>query len=413
MRKEGDEMGIFNKTFSYLIVLFAVLCGCTKDYSDVEVKKGGFVGSQVCAGCHDKIASTWKTTPHSMVINKVTGPNDPIIVGDWGTKPDFTVKAPDGTTMTVNDLGTLKKENIMLTHGVLWKQRYVYSDWEVQKFQWNIADNYWAPYHYTDAKGPNWKEKCSNCHVTGFQHEDYSWAELSIGCEACHGPGERHVKAKGERRANTIYNPVKLPWHLASDICGQCHTRGKSPDNKYDYPMGYQVGKRLVPSMFSIVSYDNRSAWWPSGAVKQHRQQYPEWMTSQHYKAGISCTDCHTSHSAANRFSTRISGNNLCLGCHPGVSTDPTFGHAPIKDAPQHSNCIACHMSRTGKSATVGDEATHTFRVILPRVTMEMGGGDVKKQPNSCNLCHYHADHSPKDLQARLDKAKEMLKGMN
>ncbi len=386
-----------------------ILYGCAEDIGDIKVKKGGFVGSEVCGQCHDKIASTWRTTAHSMVIQKVTGPDDPIILGDWATKPDFTVKYPDGNTVTVNDLGNLKKENVMFIHGVLWKQRYVYDNWEVQKLQWNIADNLWAPYNYTDQKGPDWKKNCSYCHVTGFQHEDYSWAELGIGCEACHGSGEKHVKSKGMERANTIYNPAKLPWHLAADICGQCHTRGKSSDKKYSYPYGYQVGKRLVPSMFSVVGYDNKSAWWPSGAVKQHRQQYPEWTTSKHYKGGVTCTDCHTVHGAANRFSTRITGNNLCIGCHPTISTDPVYGHAPIKNAPQHSNCIACHMPNTGKSATVGDERTHTFKVIPPKATIELGGGDVRKQPNSCNLCHYHANHSPHDLQTRLDEATREL----
>ena len=397
---------------SLLLVIIACLyfLGCAQDVGDVEVKEGGFVGSEVCGVCHDKITATWKTTAHSMVIQDVSGPDDPIILGDWGTPPDFTTKNPEGQMVHVTDLGGLEKEKVKLIHGVLWKQRYIYDDWEVQKFQWNIADNFWAPYHYSDAKGPDWQKKCSYCHVTGFRHADYSWAELGIGCEACHGPGEKHVKARGLDRANTIYNPIKLPWHLASDICGQCHTRGKSPDNKYSYPSGYEVGKRLVPSMFTIVGYDNRSAWWPSGAVKQHRQQYPEWMTSKHYYGGVSCTDCHTVHSQANRFSTKLAGNSLCLGCHPQISTDSEFGHAPIKDAPQHSNCIACHMPSTGKSATVGDERTHTFRVIPPQMTIELGGGDVSKQPNSCNLCHYHKDHSPADLQARLDDAKKELK---
>ena len=391
-------------------ILFA--SGCTQDLGKVEAKKGGFVGSGVCAQCHDKIASTWKTTPHSMVVQQVTGPDDPIIMGDWDTKPDLTIKPKDGTPpYAVTDLMGMKKENVKFIHGVLWKQRYINADWEVEKFQWNIETNRWADYNFTDEKRPNWKEKCSYCHVTGFQHEDYSWAEFGIACESCHGPGERHVKAKGLERANTIYNPAKLPWHVASDVCGQCHTRGKSPDKKYDYPAGYQVGKRLVPSMFSVVPYDNKDAWWPSGVVKQHRQQYPEWMTSRHYKAGVSCMDCHTVHGTANRFSTRLAGNNLCLGCHSGISTDPVYGHFPIKDAPQHSNCIACHMSGTGKSATVGDEATHTFRTILPKVTMELGGGDTGKQPNSCNLCHYHAAHSPMDLQARVDAARKGFAG--
>ncbi|MCD4689030.1 MAG: hypothetical protein K8R55_06825, partial [Desulfuromonadaceae bacterium] len=323
-------MKLANNTVLGLMGLVLLLAGCANDMSDIEVKEGGYVGSAVCARCHDRIAATWQTTPHSMVMKRVSGPQDPSILGDWQTPPNFTATDPSGTTVQVTDLGDMSKDRIMLTHGVLWKQRYINADWEVQKFQWNIAENFWGPYHFSDAKGPNWQKKCSYCHVTGFNQQDYSWAELSIGCEACHGPGEKHVKARGLARANTITNPAKLPWHLASDICGQCHTRGKSPDGKAPFPVGYSVGKRLVPSMFTVTSYDNKKAWWPSGAVKQHRQQYPEWQTSSHYRAGVSCLDCHTTHGSSNRFSTRGTGNNLCLGCHPNISTDPVRGHAPI-----------------------------------------------------------------------------------
>jgi len=69
-------------------------------------------------------------------------------------------------------------------------------------------------------------------------------------------------------------------------------------------------------------------------------------------------------------------------------------------------------MSATGKSATVGDEHTHTFRVIPPQATIDLGEGDLAKQPNSCNLCHYHAKHSPKVLQARLNNARKELEIM-
>ncbi len=383
--------------------------GCRENPAQVEAKPGGYVGSHVCGQCHDRIASTWKTTPHSMVIRQVNGPDDPAILGDWATPPDFTTKDASGQSVSVTSLGDLKKSDILLVHGVLWKQRYINADWEVQKFQWNMVDNTWAPYHFSDPQGPNWKTDCAYCHVTGFRPADNSWAELSIGCEACHGPGVAHVKARGLARANTIVNPAKLPWHLASDICGQCHTRGKTPDGKQSYPAGFQVGKRLLPSMFQVAGYDDTSAWWPSGAIKQHRQQYPEWQTSKHFQAGVSCMDCHTTHSTGNRFSTKVAGNNLCLGCHATISTDPVSGHAPIKDAPQHSDCIGCHMPATGKSATVGDERTHTFKVIPPRLTMELGDGDVNKQPNSCNSCHHHSKHAPEQLQARLDAARRPL----
>ena len=47
----------------------------------------------------------------------------------------------------------------------------------------------------------NWNFMCAECHSTGV-HKNYdaakdnfhtTWAEISVGCEACHGKGSRHV----------------------------------------------------------------------------------------------------------------------------------------------------------------------------------------------------------------------------
>jgi hypothetical protein len=55
---------------------------------------------------------------------------------------------------------------------------------------------------------------------------------LAIGCEACHGPGELHVKEMQTPREfslgqnevdSSIVNPTKLPPQLADDICRYCH----------------------------------------------------------------------------------------------------------------------------------------------------------------------------------------------
>jgi hypothetical protein len=60
-------------------------------------------------------------------------------------------------------------------------------------------------------------------------------------------------------------------------------------------------------------------------------------------------------------------------------------------------------MAPVGKSATVGDERVHTFRVVKPSVTIKLGEGDPEKQPNACNACHWHKDDAPAKLQKALD----------
>jgi hypothetical protein len=61
-------------------------------------------------------------------------------------------------------------------------------------------------------------------------------------------------------------------------------------------------------------------------------------------------------------------------------------------------------MAPTGKSADRGDERVHTFQVVKPLVTITLGSGEVAKQPNACNACHWHKDDAPEKLQRALDE---------
>jgi predicted CXXCH cytochrome family protein len=374
-----------------LAAMLMVSCEKGKPLSQLGPAK--YAGSDKCAECHSRIAVTYRNTLHSKIMQ------------DAKKNP----RAIQGDFVNSNPLVDFKPEDVVLTHGVQWKQRYVDKDWRVRVAQWNFEAEIWSPYNPDGWQKADWRAKCGYCHVVGFDKEKLTWHELSVGCEACHGPASNHIDARLEDKYKTIVNPATLPFRAASDVCGQCHTRGKSPDKKWDFPVGYKVGDYLGPQNFTIAEKADKSAWWPSGHVKQHRQQYPEWKGSQHAKAGIGCSTCHSVHEAKTKFATMMNPNNLCQSCHGNVSTDPVRGHAPIMGAPQHADCIGCHMPPTGQSATRGDERSHQFRTIPPKVTMELGEGDPAKQPNSCNHCHSHKKQKPEDLQKALDEGKKAL----
>ena len=96
-------------------------------------------------------------------------------------------------------------------------------------------------------------------------------------------------------------------------------------------------------------------ARWQREAVRDCSTR--NWKTSEHATAGVTCASCHSVHEASTKFATRKPGNELCVSCHSTVSTDPVYGHAPIANAPQHPDCIGCHMAPTGKSAESGRRA--------------------------------------------------------
>jgi predicted CXXCH cytochrome family protein len=387
--------------FRLLLCAFLLICiaSCDRGKPLSQMGPAKYVGSDKCVECHSRVSVTFRNTLHSKVMQDAKK----------------TPNAIQGNFTDTTPLLDFKKPDVVLTHGVQWKQRYVDKDWRVRVAQWNFETEKWSPYNAEGWKEADWREKCGQCHVVGFDKEKLTWNELSVMCEACHGPASNHTDARLEDKFKTIVNPATLPFRAASDVCGQCHTRGKSPDKKWEFPVGFNVGDYLGPQHFIVADKSDKSAWWPSGNVKQHRQQYPEWKESAHAKAGIGCSTCHSVHEAKTKFATSMNPNNLCLSCHGNVSTDPIRGHAPIAKAPQHSDCIGCHMPPTGASSTRGDERTHRFRTIPPKVTVELGGGDPGKQPNSCNHCHSHKNQKPEDLQKTLDDGKkglEKLAGM-
>jgi hypothetical protein len=66
-------------------------------------------------------------------------------------------------------------------------------------------------------------------------------------------------------------------------------------------------------------------------------------------------------------------------------------------------------MPAVGKRAVKGDVHSHRFMVISPAQTIKAGGQE--KQPNSCNLCHYHKSDKPDEL---LDILKQVrISGKN
>jgi peroxiredoxin len=87
-------------------------------------------------------------------------------------------------------------------------------------------------------------ETCVRCHVTGFGEEGGypagGQAMVNVGCESCHGPGEKHV-AEGARRKGTILAlSDKCDSCVILQICGSCH------DGKWDPDLEFKLEEKLA-----------------------------------------------------------------------------------------------------------------------------------------------------------------------
>ncbi len=162
--------------------------------------------------------------------------------------------------------------------------------------------------------------RCFQCHSTGplaLGDDGFSLQprELGIRCEACHGPGRRHVEAIAsgdlEQARAAVDNPARLGGGELLQFCGACHRPPASTGEVIDWSDPWNVRHQPV--------YLSRSACvQPSGQA-------------------LACMRCHDPHQPLSREAARDDGR--CLDCH----ADRT---PPVAICRQASGlaCASCHM---------------------------------------------------------------------
>ena len=247
----------------------------------------------------------------------------------------------------------------------------------------------------------NWNYMCADCHSTNLQRNyrlaedrfDTTWTDVSVSCEACHGPGSRHVQwaqapTGGDARRGLVVSLRDAPgnrWtlapgetiarraqplasHVEIETCGRCHAR-RAP-----------IGGDLLPGQPLEQAYRvnllESPRYHADGQIRDEVYEYGSFLQSRMYRAGVTCSNCHDPHSAR----LRAEGNQLCGRCH-----------LPAKyDGPQHSfhpagteadRCVSCHMPRRIYMVVDG-RRDHSFRVPRPDLSRTLG------TPNACNDCH-------------------------
>lgn len=371
-----------------------------------------YIGAKECITCHIEQYKGWKATFHPYKFQPVS---DEAVIGDFVKNnvletDGFTIKMSkkDGNYyITTHGPGKeVHSYKIKYLIGGFWKQHYVT---EFKNGEFHILPAVWIAESGKWEKTGYWPDtvyqnSCIKCHNTGVElnYDETSksfnttWTDFGVSCEACHGPGSEHVKSGDSEKHSTIINPAKIPDpRRAAMICGSCHNRGSSPDGRFGYPEGYEPGGNLE------FIFNEKPKLHPDDSTKANRQQYIDWKKSGHASEGIMCWDCHYSHQKgnSNKYQTKLPGSALCRSCHH-------VGNKGIHGIHSVNNCVGCHMPPVGKRAVKGDVHSHTFRVIGPEKTMNMGG-DVKGQPNSCNACHYHWPDSPEKMLKIMQNIKK------
>jgi Tfp pilus assembly protein PilF len=255
----------------------------------------------------------------------------------------------------------------------------------------------------------NWNFMCADCHSTDV-HKNYDpaadrfkteWSEISVGCEACHGPGSRHLdwaKAKEARRLSEVNSKgltVSLDerrgvtWnHNAAtgnaarsrvratereiEVCAQCHAR------RGQIAEGYTPGKPFLD--YYRPALLTGSLYHADGQQRDEVYIWGSFLQSKMYTHGVTCSDCHNPHSGK----LRAEGNTVCAACHLSSNYNTT-AHHHHKPASAGAACVACHMPTT-TYMVVDPRHDHSLRVPRPDLSVPLG------TPNACNGCHANRD---------------------
>ena len=165
--------------------------------------------------------------------------------------------------------------------------------------------------------------KCFECHSTGPVQSDsdnrLAPSQLGVRCEACHGPGRRHVLAAsaGRQSKALISNPGRLSAGQLNQMCGTCHRAAED-------------GLMANPD----------KAW----SVRYQPIYFTKSQCFLRARGALSCLTCHDSHQHLERAS--LDYDKKCTGCHSSTS------HRAKTEKPVGS-CVECHMPRVPAQANL------------------------------------------------------------
>jgi len=381
-----------------------------------------YTGSAACGDCHAAEAEAWRDSMHALAWQ---APSEASVLGDFG---DAVFEHRGATTRfgrrdgafvveTQGGDGTPATFEIVGVAGVAPLQQYLVETepgrQQALDVAWDVAGRRW--YHlYPDADLPpgdglhwtgpykNWNARCAECHATGYaknydpQARRYASteAEIGVGCEACHGPGEAHVEWARSGALDSARWPDLGASSLTVDLaaaaeaqiqqCAGCHSRRESLADTTPLPgTPFHDAYRLLPLREGLYHAD--------GAIRDEVYVYGSFLQSKMYARGVRCTDCHDPHHAA----LELEGNAVCARCHspagnprfpsltPGAYDDPAH-HFHVPGSPG-AQCVSCHMIERVYMGIDG-RRDHSFRVPRPDLAAETGA------PDGCTDCHADRD---------------------
>lgn len=393
-----------------------------------------FVTSNACAKCHKKEYEEWQDSHHAKAMAVATNEtvlgdfNDTVFEKD-GVQSRFFRKDGGFFVNTRGPKGVMADFEISHTFGYYPLQQYLIpfpgGKMQCLPIAWDVKANKWFHLYpdltldpeewiYWTNQGQNWNSMCADCHSTELQKNydvttgNYNtmWAEINVGCEACHGPGSKHLlwaelpEMARPEDDGLLVQTAGINNRQQVELCSPCHSR-RSMLGDYKHEQQDLLATE-VPRLLAEGLY------YPDGQILDEVYVYGSFVQSKMYANDVRCSDCHNVHT----IKLHQKGNTICLQCHQasvydsethhfhkqkGKKGEPIYGSGGevLFEVGSGAECVQCHMP--GRVYMGNDyRPDHSIRIPRPDLSVSIG------TPNACNRCHidksneWSVEHSKK-----------------
>ena len=386
----------------------------------LEIVTATFVGRKACAKCHVREDRAYEKSDHDLAMAVAS---EKTVLGDFnnatfthkGVTSRFFKKDGKFFVHTEGVEGVLADFEITHTFGWTPLQQYLIPfsggrlqclplAWDVEKKKWfHLYPNTEldpGDWQYWTNSAQTWNSMCADCHSTnykkGYDYQkdtySYSFSEINVSCEACHGPGSRHVSWANTMQPldsdnGLLVHADKMTSQQQVELCAFCHSRRSLVGD-------YSHGKKdLLDSMLPRLL--DEGLYYADGQILDEVYVYNSFIQSKMFAREVRCSDCHDIHS----LKLHDKDNQLCLQCHQGDIYNNYQHHfhkykddasgKPIKDATgkvlfavgSGTLCVQCHMP--GRTYMGNDyRPDHSMRIPRPKLNREL------QTPDACLRCH-------------------------
>jgi tetratricopeptide (TPR) repeat protein len=382
-----------------------------------------FVGAEACASCHRIEATRWRSSMHARAMERPTANSVKAPFGGEtfslnGVTSTFSRRDGRYIVRTDGPDGVARDFDVAYTFGVSPLQQYLISmpggrlqalgiAWDSRPApagqRWyhlygNTPPRAGDVLHWTN-RSQNWNFMCADCHSTNVRKNyrgdgdryETTFTDVNVACEACHGPGSRHVTwarsqtGGSDNGLTPMYGFDGVTWtmdaatgirrrnqprtsHVEIEMCARCHSRRAQLTDEVD--AGRPLADSYRPSLL------DEDLYFADGQIDGEVYEYGSFLQSRMYASGVTCSDCHEPHQPE----LSAHPDKACRRCHaPEKFATPAHHHHT--EGSTGSSCVSCHMP-SRKYMTVDVRYDHSFRVPRPDLTMKIG------TPNTCTSCH-------------------------